>query len=772
MQTNCPSHFSSLFIGGGTNSSAGIGAGKSFSCGNIVIESGTIEAIGGYGSAGIGGSEYGNCGTITIKDTVKKVTATKGTGAKHSIGAGQNGTCGTVTIGENVGPSEENPCIYEGTVELPGSTVDLSKITADYIAQDGEILTGTLGTRVKISIADGATVTLRNVIINGEDNRDYKWAGITCEGNATLFIEGSNSVRDFYMDYPGVYVPENKTLTIKGTGSLTAKGSNIGAGIGGGRQLNCGNIVCDGGTITAIGGIFAAGIGGGRWGRCGNITIKNTVTQIKAIRGNRAPNSIGAGDDGTCGLVTIGVKVTGNIIERIYIYPEDPSFDPSVVDLSTVTGEYTAQDGETLTGTPSAKVILSILDGATVTIKDVTNDDAINCIGDAVIILEGINYLKGSSGRSGICVPLGHTLTIKGNGALTAKGDGAGAGIGGDVECGNIIIESGTITAIGGAKAAAGIGVCNSSYSRGGNITIKDTVRKVTAIKGDGGTHSIGVSDYDTCGTITIGSMVGTSKISPYTYNGKGSNGFGTIKLHIEGPKDWTPSSMSCFYGKTIAGIWERLVYDIDRYETYDLTISKEYVAFGFEVDVYKGTDWPYSNVLWTADGSSRPDKIDIILSGTNSSPNVEIKVDDKRVFYEKNCSSKSRYDWQGTGRVIHVKTFKTANYLTNEDYQRLYARKSGGSWTCVFYGGSAGDFEYYIDDDYVEFGFEFDILWGKTWPYSNVFWTISDSEKTKVKDIYIEMTGTTLQPNLDIEVNGRNILSKKHMSSGSRYSW
>ena len=39
---------------------------------------------------------------------------------------------------------------------------------------------------------------------------------------------------------------------------------------------------------------------------CGTITITNGVTRVTATKGENAPNSIGAGKDGTCGTVTIG----------------------------------------------------------------------------------------------------------------------------------------------------------------------------------------------------------------------------------------------------------------------------------------------------------------------------------------------------------------------------------------------------------------------------------------------------------------------------------
>ena len=48
-----------------------------------------------------------------------------------------------------------------------GKTVDLSTLTGDYVAQNGDVLKGTLAKNVKISIADCATVTLDGVTITG-----------------------------------------------------------------------------------------------------------------------------------------------------------------------------------------------------------------------------------------------------------------------------------------------------------------------------------------------------------------------------------------------------------------------------------------------------------------------------------------------------------------------------------------------------------------------------------------------------------------------------
>ena len=165
---------------------------------------------------------------------------------------------------------------------------DLSTLTADYEAQNGDVLKGTLGANVKITVKDGVTIKLDGVNITNLGN-GYDWAGINCPGDATIILaDGSENTvcagRDDngYNNYPGIWIAPEKTLTIKGKGSLTVY-SNAhepgGAGIGGGYMIACGNIVIEGGTIPATGGQYAAGIGGGGGGSCGNISITGgTVT--------------------------------------------------------------------------------------------------------------------------------------------------------------------------------------------------------------------------------------------------------------------------------------------------------------------------------------------------------------------------------------------------------------------------------------------------------------------------------------------------------------
>ena len=234
---------------------------------------------------------------------------------------------------------------------LVSPIVDLSKLTADYTVKDGYTLTGILPSDGwKITIADGATVTLWSADITSIPNDEsHKYAGITCAGNVTLILFGDNKVKGGYEDYPGIFAAENSTLTIKGTGSLTASSNKYGAGIGGGNEISCGNIEIQGGNITATCAYYSAGIGsgynqascgnititgrtveatGGYGGAgigsatgavCGAITIASSVTSVTATKGSESPNSIGAGHVAQCGTVTIG-GVVGAISTSPYTY--------------------------------------------------------------------------------------------------------------------------------------------------------------------------------------------------------------------------------------------------------------------------------------------------------------------------------------------------------------------------------------------------------------------------------------------------------------------
>ena len=185
----------------------------------------------------------------------------------------------------------------------PQNVVDLSTLEGDKELQNGDVVTGTLSGNKKITIAPGATVTLKNANITSLANTyNVDYAGITPLGDATILLEGENTVKGGNEDYPGIYAAQNATLTIGGTGSLVASSNGYGCGIGGGFYIGCGNIIINGGTVTATGGINSTGIGSGNSVSCGNITINGgTVTAI----GGESAAGIGSGYDATCGNITI-----------------------------------------------------------------------------------------------------------------------------------------------------------------------------------------------------------------------------------------------------------------------------------------------------------------------------------------------------------------------------------------------------------------------------------------------------------------------------------
>ena len=245
---------------------------------------------------------------VTMKDGVKdadKWTVKVGEGQAQAlpIGGLEGGETVTLKYNGRLKVKSVTATIDAGAPAAPtGNTVDLSTLTANYEAQDGDVLTGSTST-YSVTIADDATVTLDGVTINGVNNDSYSWAGITCLGDATIILSGTNTVKGFYRAYPGIHVPVDKTLTIQGSGSLTASSNGYGCGIGGGYEIACGNIVIAGGTITATGGDFAAaGIGGGDTGSCGTISI--TGGTITATGGDSAPG-IGSGYGGQCGDISI-----------------------------------------------------------------------------------------------------------------------------------------------------------------------------------------------------------------------------------------------------------------------------------------------------------------------------------------------------------------------------------------------------------------------------------------------------------------------------------
>ncbi|MBR6943483.1 MAG: CotH kinase family protein [Fibrobacter sp.] len=405
--------------------------------------------------------------------------------------------------------------------------IDLSTLTANYEAKNGDILTGELADNYKISIADGATVTLNGVSINRIGDGNHEWAGITCEGDCKIVLaEGTtNTVQGFHYNYPGIYVPEGKTLTIDGRGKLSASsgfaedGMDYAAGIGGGVDMSCGNIVIKGGIITATGGGFGAGIGSGvniGSHTMGNITISGgTVTAI--VPKNGAGASIGSGYNE--GSLTMGkITVSGGTVTAIVRENNAGASIGSGVNQGKLKMGGIAISGGLVTakGTPFS-----------------LDDNYSNAVPGGAGIDAGLNMDSVAMGD----------IIISG-GSVIAEGRLGAAGIGvgttypnGHSYCDSIVISGGTVIATGG-DVGAGIG---AGYIGGlvniGKIIITNNVKKVIVTKGNDvvsenspnmqAEHSIGYGDATNAtgengvkfGAIEIGGCVkGFITESPFVY--------------------------------------------------------------------------------------------------------------------------------------------------------------------------------------------------------------------------------------------------------------
>gem|GEM_PF-5604875 len=197
--------------------------------------------------------------------------------------------------------------VYGVTGDVTGS-ITIAENVSTVLVLDGTVRVSDTS---PLQLKAGSTVTL--ILADGTTN------AFTCNSLSTAHSAIG----------AGIHVPPTATLIIKGqqdnSGELIAIGGTYSAGIGGGPNENCGDIVIEGGRITATARIFgnashgtatgnAAGIGsgGGRTGairaNTGTITICGdaNVTAISEGRGagigGGGSNESTAGSNGTINI--------------------------------------------------------------------------------------------------------------------------------------------------------------------------------------------------------------------------------------------------------------------------------------------------------------------------------------------------------------------------------------------------------------------------------------------------------------------------------------
>lgn len=352
--------------------------------------------------------------------------------------------------------------LYTNLVVPMDLGADLSYVTTDYTAHDGETLKGTLSSHT-LTIAAGAKVTFNSLTVNpgnGEVN------ALVCEGDAEIVSKGSSSlVNEGYSTAVIKAGPAGSTLTFSGSGTISVKAKQVGwyeaAVIGPDKNGTCGNIVITDGTLNVntgtAGGMYGAGIGAaraenGNTSQCGDITISGGTVIADLSSGH---NTLGAGIGSGCAYTVTG-KTPGNSVCGTITISGGSVFAKSVFGAAIGSGN---PGGSTSGGMGVSKCGNIVISGGTV---------------------EAISE---------------NTLYDSGSGAAI------GAGEDGLVES-TITISGGTVTATG-SKDGAGIGTGKKGTC--GNITITSGVTKVTATKGSTeGTNSIGAGVNGTCGTVSI----------------------------------------------------------------------------------------------------------------------------------------------------------------------------------------------------------------------------------------------------------------------------
>ena len=376
---------------------------------------------------------------------------------------------------------------YTWTYTVYPTNVNLASHSDSFTARDGQVLTGVLLDGGRIFIAKGATVTLHDASINCSFAN-----GLGCKGDATIILEGENTVSGGNGG-AGIFVDNGKTLTIQGSGSLTATGSSSGnsggAGIGGCYKYG-GNIVIKGGTIKALAGTGAAGIGGG-YTSGDSVTHGASITieggNVTAMGGANAAG-IGSGD---CG----GGKYSfGNI--------------------SISGGTVVATGGENAAGIGCGLGII-------------TSNKVVyyNSCGD-ITISGGIVTAMGGENASGI-----------GCGGMVTNGSTKYY----SSYCGAITITGGTVTATSNNDKLPTIG---------SHIIDYDTTITVGGVTIGGGISSVAMTNNAVANSTTIGSFINGSAISIDSQNfrandGAGDSIIGTVRSSWNSEtKTWTLTPM------------------------------------------------------------------------------------------------------------------------------------------------------------------------------------------------------------------------------------
>lgn len=459
----------------------------------------------------------------------------------------------------------------EGTVKVTFGSSSVDNIDPSQVITVTGSYTGTgttnyeTGHNLVVKTSTPVTIKARDLTINNAGFQYcYAMALEVANANVTLILEGENNFTGG-KDKGGIVVNAGSTLTIAGTGSVTAKGGvgNGGAGIGGDGGRDCGTIIINGGTVKATGGQGGAGIGGGTGisggGAGGIITINggnitatgsNGAAGIGGGSGASRHGTLSTGEGGTAVIFASSISDQSGKDNNTWsgIIFEDNA--GKVYGTQTLAADLTIPEGKTLT--VPAGTTLTIPKNVTLTNNGIiTNNGTIanggtitgTVDGNQTIQVISATYLNADGAiKEHLASQLTNETITWSEGWYVAKGDITINNIvtlSGDVHLiladGCDLIVNGGIQGAGnlniygqsegtGQLTATGSTVGNKSYGiyvNGGSVTINGG--KVTATGGTvnatGGASGISYGIYASNGSITIsgGTVNATGGMSDMT---------------------------------------------------------------------------------------------------------------------------------------------------------------------------------------------------------------------------------------------------------------
>jgi len=509
---------SSLAIGGngsltanGVSDGAGIGGNHSESAGTITINSGGwISAFGGSSGAGIGGGWQGGGGTVTINGGV--VTAT---GGWNAIGIGRgwgNADGGTLTLNGNavVFASSTNADITrtQGILFIGNDGEMFGDVTIEQSMTIASNQTLVLGSRT-LTIAPDVTLTNNGMILHRDGSS-------ILHGGAFGTLTGWGSVRNL------ITISEILGVTPPIAGETAATTIIANEQFTGTVQWSPNHSVFQDGvrytatiTLTTLDDFVFRRVPSNFFTVAGAATVTNNAN-MGVITAVFPITDVGDNFfDITGGPIRIEHGTNANTVRVIHSGGEISDNIPRDEQIIII-GSYSsnvAVDGIQVASEVTANVRLHYVNiNASASSRRaflISNDATVN------LELSGTNTLRSGANAAGLQVVTGSSLTIFGDGSLSAFGGSSESGIGSrSVASGSITINSGTITATGagsGATGGQGIGGNNANVTiNGGNIT---------AVNGGNG---VGIGGTGTNASVTING--GTISARGWNSPGIGSN--------------------------------------------------------------------------------------------------------------------------------------------------------------------------------------------------------------------------------------------------------